>query len=86
MKSRKYPKEKIVLVRPLRFRIEKSIGRCWYLGSQLREFLDKSREDCNYKFFPRRTLRSFNIARRRRGWSLQSPIQRQNQFKNLIKL
>jgi hypothetical protein len=85
MNLRRYPKGKIVLVRPLRFRIEKLIGRRWWLGRHLWEVLDRHRGDCNHKFFSRRTLRSFNIGRKSRGWSLQSPIQRRKQFDQLIK-
>jgi hypothetical protein len=58
-----------------RFKIERLIGRRWWLGKHLWELLDNHRFNWeNDKFYAKRPLRLFNIGRKHKGWKMTSPL------------
>ena len=71
-----------------RERIEKLIGRRWWLGHKLWESIYNMRGDFDpnfYRFYRTLSLRVFNINRAKRGFKLVSPISRKKQFAKVYK-
>jgi hypothetical protein len=69
-------------------KIEKLIGRNWWLGHQIWERIYNMRGDFDpnfYHYYNTIPLRKFNVRRSKRGFSMISPTKRRFEFSRILK-